>query len=394
MLCLKGDSVEMKAVCINCSDHYEERTRHIEKALQLRGFVVTHLVSDFNHGTKKKFKVDRDNVLQIKTFPYKKNLSFRRIVSHFLFAKKTYKVVKKMEPDLVYVLFPPNFVAKYMSKYRHKNNNVQLILDIFDLWPESLPKKRKGMLFSIFFKGWANLRNTSLPQADLLLTECELFKSEIKSQVPSVTPHVLFIARDSMKAKIPDKIDTNQINIAYLGFINNIIDIDFICKLLAEINALKPVKLHIIGSGEQVDTFIDRVAKNGIEVEYHGRIYDFEEKKGIFDQCYFGLNIMKPSVKIGLTMKSVDYFQNGLPILNTIPADTQEIVQNHNVGFNVSESNLSNVAKYISRMDETEVIKLKMNTLQFFEGNVSTDVILNRAEELFEKNNIKRGVSS
>jgi hypothetical protein len=47
---------------------------------------------------------------------------------------------------------------------------------------------------------------------------------------------------------------------------------------------------------------------------------------------------MKDSVCVGLTMKSIDYFQHGLPIINNIPADTTEIVEKYGVGLNVKEN--------------------------------------------------------
>jgi len=46
---------------------------------------------------------------------------------------------------------------------------------------------------------------------------------------------------------------------------------------------------------------------------------------------------MKDSVCVGLTMKSIDYFQHGLPIINNIPADTAAIVEKYGVGVNISK---------------------------------------------------------
>ena len=51
-------------------------------------------------------------------------------------------------------------------------------------------------------------------------------------------------------------------------------------------------------------------------------------------RCHFGFNLMKPDVRVGLTMKSVDYFRHDLPILNNIPADTAELVDREQVGVN------------------------------------------------------------
>ena len=61
------------------------------------------------------------------------------------------------------------------------------------------------------------------------------------------------------------------------------------------------------------------------------------KKKQIFDKCHFGLNIMKDTVCVGLTAKSIDYFQAGLPILNSIQIDTKDIVNKNLFGFNVTD---------------------------------------------------------
>lgn len=42
---------------------------------------------------------------------------------------------------------------------------------------------------------------------------------------------------------------------------------------------------------------------------------------------------MKDNVCVGLTMKSIDYFQHGLPIINNIQEDTTEIVKQYKVGL-------------------------------------------------------------
>ena len=42
---------------------------------------------------------------------------------------------------------------------------------------------------------------------------------------------------------------------------------------------------------------------------------------------------MKESVCIGLTMKSVDYFRHGLPILSTIGGDTADLIDTEGVGI-------------------------------------------------------------
>jgi len=86
---------------------------------------------------------------------------------------------------------------------------------------------------------------------------------------------------------------------------------------------------------------IEEVKGSGAIVEDYGKVYDPKEKQQIFDKCHFGLNIMKDTVCVDLTLKSIDYFQHGLPILNNIQADTTKIVDKYNVGFNITDENIS-----------------------------------------------------
>ena len=44
----------------------------------------------------------------------------------------------------------------------------------------------------------------------------------------------------------------------------------------------------------------------GVEIKYHGKVYDTDTKQAIFDGCHFGLNVMKPTVFVGLTIIRLD----------------------------------------------------------------------------------------
>ena len=54
----------------------------------------------------------------------------------------------------------------------------------------------------------------------------------------------------------------------------------------------------------------------------------------IFDQCWFGINVLREDLAIGITMKSISYFRGGLPIINTVQGDTSRFVEECNIGIN------------------------------------------------------------
>ena len=59
---------------------------------------------------------------------------------------------------------------------------------------------------------------------------------------------------------------------------------------------------------------IEQLRQNSILVIDHGYIFEQEKKQEILDQCQYGFNVMKDSVMVGLTMKSMDYMCGGLPM--------------------------------------------------------------------------------
>ena len=101
----------------------------------------------------------------------------------------------------------------------------------------------------------------------------------------------------------------------------------------------------------------------GADVIFHGKIFQNEKKQDIFNKCHYGLNYMKNTVVVGLTMKSMDYFEAGLPIINNIHGDTWDIIANNKLGFN--SDNLSSIIDYD--------ISLRKNVRNYFEDNFSVD---------------------
>ncbi len=364
-----------KAVCISCTHHYRERIAYVENALQKAGYNCTYITSDFHHISKKRHRVDLPHCIQLPTVGYTKNLSFRRIYSHMRFAKDAMKAVAKLQPDLLYIDVPPNSLCKEAAKYKRRNQNVKLVFDIFDMWPESFPSSKLKKLLKIPFGIWARFRNHGLPAADLVITECDLFREALQSHLNGVESRTLHLCKPEATTEICNPLpQQEEIHLCYLGSINNIIDIPAISALIGQVQAIRPVVLHIIGDGETRDTFIASVEATGAKTQFHGSIYDNGEKQAIFDMCSFGLNIMKDSVFIGLTMKSVDYFAGGLPIINSIGGDTWSLVETRGIGINLNRENPAETAEKIAGIDTETQLQMRNSTLSCFRDLFSEEV--------------------
>lgn len=344
----------MKIVIVNCFDTYENRVKMLCKYFSNKKNETIVLTSDFQHIKKTYVEKMNDEYKYIHTKAYYKNISIARIISHYRFAKEAINVIKKMEPDLLWVLVPPNFLCYQVSKYKKKKNKTKIIFDFIDIWPETMPISK--FRNNIFYTMWKNLRSKNMKYADVIVTECDYFKEALRETFDENKMNTMYLARE-MDEYIPiSDLKNDRIEICYLGSINNIIDIPLITEILKKIRY--KVVFHIIGNGEKKDELVDSVKKAGALVVDHGELYQKDDKRMIFQKCHFGMNIMKKNVFVGLTMKSIDYLESGVPMINNIPGDTKKLIHDYGIGINVDESILNKPYIEIdSKFFENEVRK-------------------------------------
>ena len=228
--------------------------------------------------------------------------------------------------------------------------------DVIDMWPESFPVAflRKTPLFAI----WKKPRTEGFNLADYIVAECDYYLSEIKpenlgsAKVLKLFKGITNEHRNEVLKSLDNYssgINKGTITLCYLGSINNIIDLDSIKTVVsALLSDQYRIVFHIIGDGSSRDQFVEMLTALGCEVEYHGKVFDEKVKRQILGKCDFGINMMRRNIKVGLTLKSIDYLNNGLPIINNIPGDTWSFVDNNGVGINFdgdTEQLVNNISK-------------------------------------------------
>ena len=367
----------MNITIINCFDTYEHRVDLLFKYLTEVGHRVTVLTSDYQHIRKRKRTKNKDRYLLFDTIPYYKNISLQRAYSHIQLSRNIFNYVEEHinTINLLWVFVPPNSFVKDAADIKRKYDKIKLIFDFIDLWPESMPINGIKNIFP--FTYWKNIRDKHLNSADYIVTECNLYQSILKNNLNKMMVKTLYLARPFVKyipqLDLPDK----EIALCYLGSINNIIDIDCIADIIKKCQKYKPVVLHIIGDGENKSVLVSKIQKTGTHVIDHGIIYDRYQKQRIFDACHYGLNIMKKSVCVGLTMKSIDYFEFGLPIINNIHGDTWDAVEVYNIGMNYT-------GKHI-HWDYLDNIKQRKEAREFFETFLTELEFHRKVSDILEK---------
>lgn len=349
---------KMKVYIICRYDNYDLRIQYVEKYFMQLGAEVTILTGDYNHILKKKanYKYNYDNIKYVHLTPYKSNLSYGRIAADVKFSKDVFSKICENKPDIVYSIIPPNMLIRKLSEYKRINPSALLIYDIYDLWPESFPSKLISNL-----RIWKNYRDKYIGNADHVFLECRYYKTFIRKHIKEQKLSVLYLTKrcEKMTKKYPDK---DSLSFLYLGSINTIIDIESIVIFLSKVSKYKRVCVHIIGDGDRRNEFIKKLERSNIPYKYHGIIYDEKQKREIYSLCHFALNVYRRGVKIGLTMKSLDYFQNSLPVINMNIVDTEKLIKKYNCGYCINNNNMETIAKSIATIDEAKWMILCQNT--------------------------------
>lgn len=389
----ENNIMEKTAVIIACFYSYSFSTRlqYFQRVLENLGYKCIFLVSDFDHRMKKEYRIEKENIVLIHTKPYIKNLSVKRMISHYDFAYKAFKETKKLNPDLVYVGSPPNSIVSFFGKYKKKFPESKVILSVSDMWPETFPISLSlKKVLSPFFSIWATFRNRSLKKYDGILFECDLFKQYLKPFYSDIPVNTVYMSKqDSLcygeELCIKKEYIEDIVSFVYVGSINNIVDVDLIIKLLEKINKKKKVILNIIGGGEKEENLINSCNQYGIEVVCHGILYDNNEKEKILSKCQYGLNIMKTTVFVGATMKSLEYLYFGLPMVNNIMGDTNQIINEYGCGFNIDTKNIDSVVEKICDITIDEYKKLSENARKVFLKNFSENSVNNKIRTSIEQ---------
>lgn len=335
------------------------------KYFQELGYKVKVYTANFDHYAKEEIKDKKDYIIYIDTIHYRKNISLKRIFSHFLFSIKVLELLKKEEKfDILYVNVPPNILGYFLSR---KYKNKVIITDIIDLWPEALPfpKYIKKSLF-IFFKFWKHLRNISLKNSTYILTHTYDFYNKLKL-CNYKNSKVIYLKKYNHKF-MSLKFSKNEIRILYLGNISYIYDFDSLIEICKKLKSFyKKVIVEIIGDGPLKQQVFEKLKSEKINYLYHGIIFQERLKEKIVSRCQFGYNGYKNDTDVSLSYKSIDYFSYGLPIINSAKGDTWEIIKKEKNGYNFKKIYLNEILENLSKLDEKKYELMSNRSKKVFE---------------------------
>ncbi len=352
-------------------DNQNTRYNSLIKEALDRNHEVTFWASTFKHNTKSQ-RFDKSTTVSIKqgldlnfikSKAYKKNIGIKRLYSHYVLGKD---IVKQMnlatkKPDVVVIAYPPISTAFEVVKWC-KNNNIPVLVDIIDPWPElfelklkKLPKGVSRNLFSIQNKKAKYV----FQNATAVTSISNQYLNWAKKYEPKITTACFYPAIDAktvdaqlLEASKTQTKKENVFKVIYAGSLGYSYDIPCILAAAALLKNEQNIAFVIAGVGPQL-ALIENAAKDLPNLKYVGRLSK-ERLMEEYSTSNIGLTQHIKGATQSVTYKLFDLLSCSLPIINSLESEMKDIIVDNKVGFHHQSGDSKALANFI--------LELKQNT--------------------------------
>ena len=341
---------------------------------------VTNENLDIERGKYKEYSSGDIPFVFVKTPSYKTN-NYKRVLNMLVFYKNVITVAreyakKNEEPDIILAssVHPLTLVAgiKIAKKF-----NIPCIVEVRDLWPESLVAYSKISKDNILTKLLYRLEKWIYINADSIVMTWEGGKQYIIDQgwqdevnidkVSHISNGIILEDFDANSQKYvyedPDLDNKNYHNIVYTGSIREVNNLGLIldaAKIISHNN--KKIRFLIYGSGDEIGFLKDRVRNENItNVIFKGMV----EKKyipSILKRAYANLLHNSSTIldKYGQSQnKLFEYMASGRCIVQTYKTEFS-VIDRYNCGISVEQQNPESIASaLINLSNNAEKVELK-----------------------------------
>ena len=319
------------------------RTKNIINALKNRELYVKYITVDFDHTTKKYKKKNIDNnTIYIHVPSYTQNISFKRIYSHLIFAVKLnkYLIDLKEKPSAIYCTMPTTMAAYISGKYC-KRYGIKFVIDVIDLWPDSLlplTSFKRILFFTTLPWRWFTIQ--AYKMADVILGESKKYALEAAKYNPLVPVYPFYLGVDVdkvnsilVKNDLEIAKNENEIWIAYAGSLGTSYDFETLIRSISILNNIIDYKLWFVGDGVARCTIEKMLQKYCVNAEITGFL-SYEHLLKYLSYCDIAINIFRKDTKVVHSYKFNDYVATQCFILNSLEGETADMIEEYQIGLN------------------------------------------------------------
>ncbi len=375
----------------------------VAQKLNKRGHEVTWFATTFDHFKKKQLfekdtwvEVNENYKLCLIWAPsYKKNISIKRIINHKYMGLRFRKIAKDLEkPDIIFVSFPTIDFAEEAIRYG-KKNNIPIIVDIRDLWPDIFKhnlSKLKGLIATPYiclmdYKTKKLMKEaTGIVGISPLIVDWGAKKAgrEVLKNDKS-----FFMGYEKNKNLLDEEkeienFDKDKFNICFFGTIGNQFDFDLVAEIAKEIND-EDIKFVFCGDGPELSNVKEKF--KGIENSKFLGWAAKSELNYILNNSKIGIAPYKNTFdfQMSISNKFAEYLSYGLPVIISAIGYMGEFAKENDCGLASREP--KEIAKYIQELKENEkrYELVSKNAIKTYEDNFVAEKIYSDLVDYLEE---------
>lgn len=329
------------------------------------GWKVECITTSFQHFKKERRNIpliEQQNypfdIKFIEAPPYKKNIDVRRVISNKVaeINLKEYLNQHVNDYDVIYLSIPANNIAAMVTTIA-KQNNVPVIVDIEDLWPEAMSMVIKNeRIMNLLFHSFVVDAETTYSNASGIIGTSEdytdrAFKNR-KRDIPAETLYVGCEINDfdsgvrEYKKEIQKP--TDEYWVTYAGSISTSYDI----KTLIDAGySLKDKNIHIqiLGTGS-LKNELEEYSKYMNNIHFWGFV-PYPKMAAVLSSSDIVVNSFIKGAPQSIVNKVGDYLASGRPMINTLENPMFcKLIDTNGVGLNVVPENKEALQKGITKL--------------------------------------------
>lgn len=315
------------------------------------------ITSDFSHTEKlyRNIRNPHDDEVSVHVPSYSKNIGISRLWSHLVFAYRLRKILHsmKLKPSAIYCAMPSSSSAYVCARYC-KNHQIKFIIDVIDLWPDSLLPLAKGKaIVNILLYPWKYITRYAYKSADVILGESVAYANEAKKCNSNAEVYPIYLGVDvdtvnKVKENLSIHLDKPQdeIWIAYAGSFKASNDLLALLSAIKELHGKVKYKLWLVGDGVERPFLEKYIYDNKLDAEITG-FCRYQDLLSYLYYCDIAINIFKKGTKVVFSYKFNDYVAMNCFVLNSLEGETAEMVDSYHIGrnFDFDSHPLSEVLK-------------------------------------------------
>jgi len=382
------------------------RSAILADKLLSKGHSVSFFASAFDH-LKKKWTYTTDTSLKINDYfdlhilkgtGYKKNISLKRITDHRIISKKfLQKAVKLRKPDLIVVSMPPHDLAYHAVMFANKNN-IPVVIDIRDPWPDiflqAFPSFLSVFLRKILYRDF-NYVKKAMQNADALLaTTSTMLNWGLKyaARPKTTLDKVFFLGQkrtDPNEVTLHETEDIKNLKskfiIFFVGTFSHYHSPLILLDVAKKLDSFKDIHFVIAGDG-QLMAELRAKSKGLANVTLTGWLNDADIAAWL-RISKVGVCITPKTIDI-LPNKTGTYLSAGLPIISAFQGDLKSLIEKEQIGFYYPPGDADELAACILKLYQDKSLYQKMSEnarrvfTKLFDADKVYDEYANHIEEI------------